>query len=371
MRILVINAGSSSVKAGVFNMQTGEQLFKTQVERATSLEAALETLPQKMAEAGHMQIDAVGHRVAHGGEKFSAPTLLDAAVITDIEACIPLAPLHNPPALTGIRMAMAQWNVPQVAVFDTAFHQTMPASATTYAVPLAWRQTGLRRYGFHGTSHQYIAQHTAQALGKKPEDLKIISCHLGNGASVCAIRHGQSVDTSMGATPLEGLVMGSRSGDVDPGLYSHINRTLGLSIQQIENALYHESGLAALSCAGNDLRDIEAKASAGDKNALLALEIYAYRVKKYIGAYAAALDGAEAVTFTGGIGENSGDMRARICQGLDFMGIILDPQANTALKLQGFEVAPVHAAGSRTQVLVTQTREQWMIARQTHHLLKP
>lgn len=370
MRILVINAGSSSVKFSVFDMETGEQCFKSQIERVTDIEDAVASIPDVLEKAGQVEIHAVGHRVAHGGEKFTAPSLLTDEVVAEIEACVPLAPLHNPPILAGIRMALATWDVPQIAVFDTAFHQTMPAHSYTYAVPEAWRDRGLRRYGFHGTSHQYILERAAEALGVAAGDLRLISCHLGNGASICAIDHGQSVDTSMGITPLEGLVMGTRSGDVDPGIFNYLNRNLGLSVAEIEDALYSDSGLKALSGVGQDMRDINVRVAEGDAKASLAIELYAYRVRKYIGAYAAAMNGVDVVVFTGGIGENDAAMRARICAGFEFLGLEFDPHANAAVNLEEFEAPQLQAPASRVKVLVTQTREQWMIARQSHRLLQ-
>lgn len=218
MRVLVLNAGSSSVKFSVFDMDSGKQCFKSEIERVAHIKDALAKIPATLQKADQHRFDAIGHRVAHGGEKFKNACLIDKAVITDIKACVPLAPMHNPPILAGISMARKRWKVPQVAVFDTAFHQTMPAHSYTYAVPETWRQTGLRRYGFHGTSHQYVMERLAEELKTPPCELRIISCHLGNGASMCAIDRGISVDTSMGMTALEGLVMGTRSGDVDPGI---------------------------------------------------------------------------------------------------------------------------------------------------------
>lgn len=370
MRILVINAGSSSVKFSVFDMDSGEQCFQSETERAASIEEALATIPATLEKAGQHQFDAIGQRVGHGGEKFEDACLIDKMVIEDIEACIPLAPLHNPPALAGIKVAGTSWpGVPQVAVFDTAFHQTIPDYATTYAVPESWRKAGVRRYGFHGTSHKYIMERVALELKKPATDLRIISCHLGNGASICAIEHGISVDTSMGMTPLEGLVMGTRCGDVDPGIFVYLKHTLGLTVEQVESALYKESGLAALSGFGNDLRDIEKQAVAGNAKAKLALEVYAYRVKKYIGAYAAAMGGVDVLSFTGGVGENSADMRKRICTGLEFLGLHVDETRNTQIKLTGFEAPQLQQLGSQVKVLVTKTREQWMIAKDTHRLL--
>jgi acetate kinase len=369
MRILVINAGSSSVKFSVFDMDSDKECFDSETERAASVEEALTQIPAALKKAGQHQFDAIGQRVGHGGEKFRDACVIDDAVVADIKACVPLAPMHNPPALAGIAMARKTWKVQQVAVFDTAFHQTIEPHATTYAVPESWRKAGVRRYGFHGTSHKYIMQRVAEELKKPTADLRIISCHLGNGASVCAIKQGKSVDTSMGMTPLEGLVMGTRSGDIDPGIFTYLKHTLGLSVEQIESALYHDSGLAGLSGFGNDLRDIEKHAAAGNKKAQLALEIYAYRVKKYVGSYAAAMGGVDALSFTGGVGENSADMRKRICTGLEFFGLHFDEKRNALVNLKAFEAPHLHAPHSKVKVLVTKTREQWMIARDTERLL--
>lgn len=308
MKILTINAGSSSVKFAVFDMANNQQLFKSEMEQATSIEHAIKHIPAVLENAGVRLFDAVGHRIAHGGVLFHEPQIVNAEVIKAIEDCIPLAPLHNPPALCAIKMASHLWpDIPQIAVFDTAFHQTIPERAFTYAVPEAWRKTGLRRYGFHGTSHKYVMMRVAEELKTSPAQLRIISCHLGNGASVCAIERGVSVDNSMGITSLEGLVMGTRSGDVDPGIFAYLKRTLGLTVEQIEDALYKESGLAALSGLGRDMRDIEKQAAEGNKKAQLAIQVYAYRARKYIGAYAAVMGGVDVIAFTGGIGENCRD----------------------------------------------------------------
>lgn len=371
MRVLVINVGSSTVKFSVFDLATQEQRLKDELEfGAQGFDATLAHIPEVLAAGGETQIDAVGHRIAHGRERFREATLIDDQVIAAIESFAALAPLHNPPALAGIRFARAHWpGTPQVAVFDTAFHATLPAHATTYAVPEAWRAAGLRRYGFHGTSHKYVMERVAQALQTPASDLRIVSCHLGNGASVCAIDRGVSVDTSMGMTALEGLVMGSRSGDVDPGIFGYLQRSLGLSIAQIEDALYHQGGLAALSGLGNDLRRIEAQAAQGDARAQLALNVFAYRARKYVGAYAAAMGGFDVLAFTGGIGENSASMRRRICDRLDFLGLCLDEDKNASLQLEGFAAPQIQHAHSRIRVIVTQTREQWMIAREVDRLL--
>lgn len=367
MRVLVINAGSSSVKFGVFD--SGDHVFKRSLDGLEHIEPALEKIPGILKENGYEDFDAIGHRIAHGGESFLEARLIDSQVISAIESCVPLAPLHNPPGLAGIRMAQQRWpETPQVAVFDTAFHQSMPQKAITYAVPQNWRDLGLRRYGFHGTSHKYVMGRVAKELVQAPEDLKIISCHLGNGASVCAIDRGVSVDTSMGMTALEGLVMGTRSGDVDPGLFAFLHRTQGLTPDQIEKHLYSDSGLKALA-ETNDMRVIEQKAAEGDEKAALALDVYAYRVRKYIGAYAAAMGGVDVLAFTGGIGEHSASMRARICTGFDFMDLHFDKQKNVAVKLKNYEAPQIQTNASKVKVIVTKTREQWMIAKETEQIL--
>jgi acetate kinase len=396
MRILVFNAGSSSLKFGVFDLaQADSRVFKGEFEQfragkavlhfraggeqgkeqqrteaVADQNAALARVPALLQEFGCGDFAALGHRVVHGGAEFRGATLLDDAVVRKIAACSVLAPLHNPAALAAITSSRALWpTLPQVAVFDTAFHQSIPDYAHTYAVPQAWRELGLRRYGFHGTSHHYVALRTAEALRRPLDALRVISCHLGNGASVCAINHGQSVDTSMGMTPLEGLVMGTRAGDVDPGLFSFLARELGLDAAAIEQQLQHESGLKALTGTA-DLRVIETRAAAGDADAQLALRLYAYRVRKYIGAYAAAMGGVDAVVFTGGIGENSADMRRRICERLEFLGLYLDDEKNRAPVLDDFAAPQIQTADSRIHVLVTRTNEQFMIAREVQHLLQ-
>ncbi len=371
MRILVFNVGSSSVKFSVFDMKSETVCFKHALDIGDrGFEPALAQIPILLHNAGEAAIDAVGHRVAHGGGRFCEATRIDDGVLAAIQRLSPLAPLHNPPALLGIVASRTHWpEAQQVAVFDTAFHASIPPFASTYAVPRPWREAGLRRYGFHGTSHKYVMERVAQELSSSSSDLRIISCHLGNGASICAIDRGKSVDTSMGMTPLEGLVMGSRSGDVDAGMFGFLQRTLGLSIEQIENSLYHEAGLAALSGLGNDLRRIEAAATAGDADAQLAVNVFAYRARKYIGAYAAAMGGCDVLAFTGGIGENSASMRRRICDRLEFLGLYLDEDRNAAPDLDNFAAPQIQQANSRIRVIVTQTREQWMIAREVHRVL--
>lgn len=388
MRILVVNCGSSSLKVGVFEdaeqlrevfkasydtFEGGRCAAKVTVNGRTEsgsapfadIAAALAALPDALAAAGIDGLDAIGHRVVHGGERFRTTTLLDQATVEAIEALTPLAPLHNPANLAAIRIAQKVWpDLPQVAVFDTAFHLTNPPRATTYAVPRAWRDAGLRRFGFHGTSHKYVAVRAAEEIGAPPRDLQIVSVHLGNGASVCAVNRGESMDTSMGLTPLEGLVMGTRSGDVDPGLFGFLSRQLGLTIAEIEDTLYSQSGLKGLT-GSSDMRAIEERAAHGDADAQLAIEIFAYRVRKYIGSYAAAMGGLDAVVFTGGIGENSTSMRRRICDGLEFMGLRLDHDRNQAVELANHAAPQIQAYGSRVRVIVTETAEQLMIARET------
>lgn len=393
MRILVFNAGSSSLKFGVFDLGANErQVVKGSFERfgeggcrlrlaglrgsgdaahpARDIGAAIAAVPELLAAEGLGGLAAIGHRLVHGGADHAAPLVLTDAAVAALDALTPLAPLHNPANLAAVRLARRVWpDLPQVGVFDTAFHATNPPRATTYAVPKAWREAGLRRYGFHGTSHKYVARRAAEALGVPVTSLQIVSCHLGNGASVCAIDRGQSMDSSMGMTPLEGLVMGTRSGDVDPGLFGHLHRTLGLTIPEIEAALYDRSGLKAL--AGTpDMREVEARAAAGDADAQLAIDVYAYRARKYIGAYAAAMGGMDTLVFTGGIGENSASMRRRICDGLEFMGLRLDHDRNMTLRLEGYAAPQIQALGSRVRVIVTETAEQLMIARETAAALR-
>jgi len=395
MKIIVFNAGSSSLKLGVFDMDIEDsRVFKVEFEGfqdggctlhyrvggeqgdslqrahpAVSVEQAIQAVPALLSEFAHEHFDAVGHRVAHGGGRFEEAVLIDDAVLRYIEGCTPLAPLHNPANLRAITVSRQLWaGVPQIAVFDTAFHHTIPDRAYTYAVPKEWRDKGVRRYGFHGTSHKYVALRVAQELQRPLTELQIVSCHLGSGASICAINRGFSIDTSMGMTPLEGLVMGTRSGDVDPGMFAYLFRELGLDAQTIEQRLYSDSGLKALAGSA-DLREIEHRAAQGDLDAQLAINIYAYRARKYIGAYAAAMGGLDVIAFTGGIGENSASMRRRICDTLQFMGLYLDDDKNQAVRLKGFEAPQVQAFDSRMKVLITQTCEQLMIAQEVKHVL--
>ena len=392
MHVLVFNVGSSSVKIGVFRMRPEPvELFRASFDRFrdgrcdlkiasdrgeetlspdhASIAEAIAAVPALLSHYGLTAIDAVGHRMVHGGSKFARPALLDEAALQAIEALNPLAPLHNPASLKAIRLALGLWPaLPQVAVFDTSFHLSSPPYASTYAVPKTWRDAGLRRYGFHGTSHKYVSQRVAQEIGLPLSALRIVSFHLGNGASVCAIDRGRSLDNSMGMTPLEGLVMGTRSGDLDPGAAGFLSRQFGLGAEEVEAALYRESGLLALG-GSSDMRDLEDKAAAGDADAQLAIEVYAYRARKYLGAYAAAMGGLDAVVFTGGIGENSAPMRRRICEGLEFMGVALDPVRNEAVDLSGRAAPQIQAYGARVRVFVTETAEQLMIARETAETL--
>lgn len=396
MKILVFNAGSSSLKFGVFDMAVEDsRVFKGEFERFSNgscqfhyraggekgenrtrsapiptVEEAISHVPALLTEFGYDRFDAIGHRIAHGGEKFHEATLINDEVQRHIEGCTPLAPLHNPANLKAVAVSRRLWpELPQVAVFDTAFHHTIPERAYTYAVPKEWRERDLRRYGFHGTSHKYVGQRVAEALHTPITDLRIISCHLGNGASICAINRGFSIDTSMGMTPLEGLVMGTRSGDVDPGMFTYLQREFGLDAAAIEKRLYSDSGLKALA-GSHDMREVEERAARGDADAQLAIQVYAYRVQKYIGAYAAAMGGVDVVAFTGGIGENSASMRRRICDRFDFMGLYLDSDRNQTVNLQGFEAPQIQAEDSRIRVIVTQTSEQLMIAQETFTLLE-
>lgn len=394
MRVLVLNAGSSSLKFALHDIaRTEDELIRGGFDRFDGsgcdlalvdaqgrqtrrvprgdIAAAVASVPGLLAARGLGAIDAIGHRIAHGGADFAGPALLDAPTLERIAALIPLAPLHNPANLATVRQAQALWpDIPQVGVFDTSFHLTMPARASTYAVPDAWRAAGLRRYGFHGTSHRYVAGRAAQALGRPVEQLRIITAHLGNGASICAVGWGKSLDTSMGLTPVEGLVMGTRAGDLDPGAFGFLHRQLGLDIDQIEAALNADSGLKGL-CGLSDMRAVDERAHAGDAAAQLALSVYAYRVRKYIGAYAAAMGGVDAIVFTGGVGENAAGMRARICDGLSFMGVVLDPDRNRDVRLADGAAPQIQDAGAGVAVLVIETQEQAQIAREVAGFLAP
>jgi acetate kinase len=388
-RVLVVNTGSSSIKYRLFRMADRAVLAEGLVERigegasrhihqATGAgRPAVADAPIADHRAGFDRILAafqrsgglsdglagVGHRVVHGGERFSAPALLDDDAVEAIREQIPLAPLHNPSNLLGIKLTRAAFPAtPQVAVFDTAFHGTMPPRAYRYALPrdLAGRLR-VRRYGFHGTSHAYVSRRAAEHLGRRPAEVNLITMHLGNGASAAAVAGGRCIDTSMGLTPLEGLVMGTRSGDLDPAIVVYLHRQAGLSVDEIDALLNKQSGMQGLAGA-NDMREVERRAAAGDELAAEALDVYCYRIRKYVGAYAAALGHLDALVFTAGVGENSPGVRAGVCDGLEGLGVRLDPAAN-----QERSPGPrtVSAAGSAVAVLVVPTNEELEIAEQT------
>ena len=399
MNILVINAGSSSLKYQLLNPETGALLakglcerigidgkftYKPQVEGKKVLDAidvampthseAIQAVLDALVDAengviGSMkEIDAVGHRVVHGGEAFNKSVLITDDVMKAIEDCIPLAPLHNPANLTGIRACQKVMpGVPMVAVFDTAFHQTMPAKAYMYALPYEYYENDkVRRYGFHGTSHKYVAGRAAAMLGKKPEELKLISCHLGNGSSVTAIDGGKSVDTSMGFTPLAGLPMGTRSGDLDAGILQYIMNKYDMNIDDMLNVLNKKSGVQGVSGVSSDFRDLENAHKEGNERAGLAVDMFNYGVKKLIGAYAAAMGGVDAIIFTAGVGENSANQRQAIASGLEFMGVKMDAEANN---VRGKETV-ISAADSKVKIMLIHTNEELMIAMDTAAIVK-
>jgi acetate kinase len=395
MKVLVLNCGSSSVKYQLYSMPDGEVLAKGLVQRIGEGEGSLEqtsargtiqrTEPVPDHEAGLRrifelltrgdraplgsveEIGAVGHRVVHGGERFAATTLIDDDVANAIQAHIALAPLHNPPNLLGIEVARSLLpGVPQVAVFDTAFHQTLPAHAYLYALPSKlYREARIRRYGFHGTSHRYVTQRAAEMLGHPVDRVNLITAHLGNGSSVTAVENGKSVDTSMGLTPLEGLVMGTRSGDIDPAIIFHLARVQGMSLDDIDKLLNKKSGLVGLSGKSNDVRELLRLRDEGDADAAMALEVCCYRLKKYVGAYLAVLGRLDALVFTAGIGENAPFIRERVCAGLDRLGIQVDPEKNRAARGREADISP---AGLETRVLVVPTNEEKLIAMDTFAL---
>jgi acetate kinase len=313
------------------------------------------------------EIAAVGHRVVHAGEKYSCSVRIDADVMAALEECIPLAPLHNPANITGIRAAQACLpEVPMIGVFDTAFHQTMPDRAYIYAMPYRmYVEHKIRRYGFHGTSHRYVTQRAAQILQRDAGELNLITCHLGNGASVAAVQGGRSIDTSMGFTPLEGLMMGTRSGDIDPAIVFHLNSQLAMSLGDIDKMLNKQSGMLGISGISSDLRDVEKAYANGDDRARLALEIYAYHIRKYIGAYAVALGRVDAIIFTAGVGEHDSLIREWACQGLDILGAQLDTFKNATRH----DEAIISKMGSRVKIMIIPTNEELMIARDTASLV--
>ncbi len=369
MNVLVLNCGSSSLKWKLIDTASRQALAKGHVERVGQAGRTYAgAIDEALSALGGARVDAVGHRVVHGGERFHDPALLDDPVLEAIQACVPLAPLHNPANLEGIRAARERLpGVPQVAVFDTAFHHTLPRRAATYALdPAVAAKHGIRRYGFHGPSHAFVAREAAAWLSQPLERLRLVSLHLGNGASACAIEHGHSVETSMGFTPLEGLVMGTRPGDLDAGVVLALLREYGATVDEVDRLLNKTSGLAGLSGASNDLREIEERAAAGDDRARLAIAVFAHRVRKYIGAYAAAMGGLDAVVLTAGIGENAVAMRRRILQRLEFLGISLDEDKNADARVtDAVRVAELGDATSRVRVLVVKTDEELMIAEET------
>lgn len=396
MKVLVINCGSSSLKYQLFDMTTEEVLAKGIVERIglkgsqlTHKPRGKENYAQEAEINDHNkaialvikaltdeqhgvvndigEIDAVGHRVAHGGAVFSESALVDDKVKKEIEKLIELAPLHNPPNLLGIQAAEKLLpNVPQVAVFDTAFHQTIPAKAYMYSLPYEYYEKyGIRRYGFHGTSHKYVAQKAAEMMGRDFNELKIITCHLGNGASVTAIGNGKSQETSMGFTPLEGLTMGTRSGDLDPAIVSFLMEKEGLSAEEVNQVLNKKSGVLGISGVSSDFRDLEEAAKQGNERAQLAIDVFVHNVKKYIGAYVAVLNGLDALIFTAGLGENSAEIRSAICKDMDYLGIKIDEQKN---QVRG-EAKDISATDAPVKTFVIPTNEELMIARDTKRLV--
>lgn len=365
MRVLVINAGSSSIKYQVISLPEGESLVQGLIENIGTGGPSnhTEALHDVVGEIGDVSgIDAVGHRVVHGGSRFVEPTLITPEVEAHIEELASLAPLHNPANLAGIQAAKdAVPGVPQVAVFDTAFHQTMPDAASTIALPTEVAETwGIRKYGFHGTSHQYVSRIASTMLGGDSSSHKIITAHLGNGSSMAAIKGGHCIDTSMGFTPLQGLVMGTRPGDMDVAVVSHLVRNAGLSLDQVDTMLNTESGLLGIA-GSSDFRDITSRAEAGDDVALRALEVWAWRIRHYIGAYAALLGGLDALVFTGGIGENSVRGRREATLGLEFLGVALDPYLNERRSSSARYVSP---SGASVAVMVIPTNEELEIATQ-------
>lgn len=395
MKILVLNSGSSSVKYKLIDLEgsSADVMAEGGVEKIglpggflkykredgskatielglTDHQGAVKSIlsilsdPNEGCIKSYDEIEAVGHRVVHGGEKFSASVLIDEDVKEKIRECYDIAPLHNPANMTGIEAITALMpGVPQVGVFDTAFHQTMPAKAFMYALPYKYyTEDGVRRYGFHGTSHRYVSGKVCEFLGVSPEGKKIITCHIGNGASMAAIVDGKCVDTSMGLTPVEGLMMGTRVGDVDPGALTYLMTKHGLSAAELQNIINKESGVLGVSGVSNDMREIEAAIAEGNERARLALDMYMLRITKYIGAYAAEMGGVDIIVFTGGVGENQAGLRADVCESLGFMGVEIDKKVNAGIR--GVD-AVISSVNSRVTVCVIPTDEELMIARDT------
>lgn len=397
MKVLVVNCGSSSLKYQVLEMDQAKVLAKGIVERigipgsflkhekVDADKVVLETEMKNHKDAiGHVleallskehgvltsmdEIGAVGHRVVHAGEKYAYSVLIDEDVMNALEECIDLAPLHNPPNILGIRACQELMpSTPMVAVFDTAFHQTVPKEAYLYAIPYEYYEKyRIRKYGFHGTSHKYVAERAAAMLGKNFDEVKVVTCHLGNGASCAAVRNGVCIDTSMGFTPLDGLVMGTRSGAIDPAVITFIAEKEGISADQVITILNKKSGVHGISGVSSDFRDLEKAAEEGVERAILALDVYALRVKTYIGAYMAEMNGADAIVFTAGVGENDITMREMICRGLDGLGIKIDPVKND---IRGQETI-LSADDSKVKVLLIPTNEELMIARDTVEIVQ-
>lgn len=395
MNILVINCGSSSIKFQLLDMLGNNPLIngalekigsndshlKLKYENIDDLEIAvkitahnegLEYILNFLVNSKYKiidslsEIDAIGHRIVHGGEKFKESVLITDAVIDEVTACIPIAPLHNPPNLYGIKICRALMpNTPQIAVFDTAFHQTIPTKAFLYGLPYElYQKYGIRRYGFHGISHQYVAQTAAQKMHKELASLKLITCHLGNGASVTAINGGKSIDTSMGFTPLQGLTMGTRSGEIDPAIVPFIMEHEDMTAKQIYRYLNNQSGVLGISGLSSDFRDLETAAVKGDKRADIALDVFTYQVRKFIGSYIMALDGLDAIVFTAGIGENSPYIRNKIASKLDYLNIYLDSQKN----IYGPKAREISTVASSAQLWIVPTNEELMIARETQNI---
>ncbi len=399
-KILVLNCGSSSLKYALFDTTKGGPVFEGLIEKIGSeaafhkmktpggkkerpepgvrdMAGAFEAMIASVTDDSFgairdiQEISAVGHRVAHGGDRFGSSVIIDDEVVGAVRAFYPLAPLHNPYNLAGIeKMRGTLPDVPQVAVFDTSFHQTIPDNAYTYGLPHRVCETErIRRYGFHGTNHKFVALSAAGFLKRPLDELKIITCHLGNGASLCAIDHGRSVDTSMGMTPLEGLIMGTRVGDLDPGVILHMMRQLGVGVDEVDRMLNKDSGLKGISGLSNDMREILDAAEKGDIRCKRAVSTFCYRVKKYIGSYLAVLGGVDVIVFTGGIGENSAEIRARICHGLERLGIVVYGDTNREARPRRGQVADISEPGSRTRILVIPADEEKMIARETVHAM--
>ena len=397
MKILVLNSGSSSVKYKLIDTETEKSLAEGGVEKIGlpdgflkykrkdgskaivelgktdhkgSIEAILKMLtdPLEGCIKNYAEIEAVGHRVVHGGEKFSGSVLIDDAVKEKVRECYDIAPLHNPANMVGIEAIEALMpGVPQVGVFDTAFHQTMPAKSFMYALPYKYyKEDGVRRYGFHGTSHRYVSQRVCEILGVDIKTQRIITCHVGNGGSITAVEFGRSIDTSMGLTPTEGLMMGTRVGDVDPGALTYLMTKHNLSAEQLQKVINKESGVAGVTEISSDMREIEAAVNAGNERAKLALDMYEQRILKYVGAYAAEMGGVDIIVFTGGVGENQTGVRENVCAPLAFMGVEIDRELNA--RTRGTETV-ISTPSSKVKVVVVPTDEELMIARDTRDIV--